>query len=313
MKEKLDLEVLTEVGKFTRNLREEVYDMPKLGVTSKQIIDFLEKKIFAAGYLPSFPAMIAVNEQAAHYTVFDEDYTFQKGDVLKIDFGVSKDGFITDNAFTVEIETKKYEKQMKANLDALNLVMEHTKLGMTMSEIGEIVDNRAKEDGFNTIHNLSGHEVGKNKLHCGLSVPNYKNGNKAQIVDNTQLAVEPFLTPGEPKIMSAGPCNILHLTSSKQIRDPIAKKVLKYIKENYPHLPFSKRWLIKDVAKDLGIKTWDKCFEKNKVLYALKVLKKYNIIHEYDILSTVDGAYATQYEDCVVFVDGQKEIITRLK
>ncbi len=307
---KLDLEILSKLGKLTRVIRKEVSQQVKVGLDITDIINYVEKKIFDNGYLPAFPCTVCVNDMAAHYTVFDEGYKLQKGDVIKIDFGISEKGFITDNATTVEVEDNKYEKLMKANLEGLNAVMDKVELGVTMSELGETVDKIAKENGFNTIHNLCGHQIGINNLHYGLSVPNIKNNDSRIVEDNMEFAIEPFFTTGQPKIKSAGPSGILHLQSDKPIRDPIAKKVLEHIKENYPHLPFSKRWLVDDIMKNINPKVTG--FDKRKVLYSLKLLKLNSNIYEYDALSTVDGAIVSQYEDAVVFVDNKKTIITRL-
>ncbi len=308
--EKLNEDILFEIGKFTRNLRKEVSSMPKVGMDITQIIDFVEKSIFERGYLPAFPCTVSVNDVAAHYTVFDEGYLLKKGDLIKIDFGVSKDGFITDNAISIEIEDNKHKKLMDANFEGLNAIMENIEISSTMSDLGKIVDGVARKHGFNTIHNLSGHQIGRNDLHCGLSVPNYENGDGRKVEDNSEFAIEPFFTYGSPKVKSCGPSNILHLTNNKPVRDPIAKKVLDFIKENYPYLPFSKRWLLKEVRENLGLEGG---LEKRKVLYALKVLKLNNIIYEYDALSTVDGSIVSQFEDAVIFSNGKKHIITRLR
>lgn len=307
--EKLDGSILTKLGKFTHQLRKEVYSMAKEGMEISEIINYVEKKIFSAGYLPAFPCTVCVNEVAAHFTVFDDDIILKKGDLIKIDFGVSDNGFITDNAFTVEIGSSNYKDLMDANLNALNKVMEKVDFGVKMEELGEVVDSVAQEKGFNTIHNLSGHQIARNNLHCGLSVPNFKNGDSREVVDNISLAIEPFFTRGEPRVKSSGNSNILHLNSDKPVRDAIAKKVLIFIKENFPYLPFSKRWLLSDVRSDLGL---DGGFDKRKLMYALRVLKANKIIFEYDALSSVDGEFISQFEDTVLFLDDKKEIITRL-
>ena len=306
----LDLATLEKLGAMTREIRKEVSLMPIKGMEITELVDFVEKKIFDAGYLPAFPCTVSVNDVAAHYTVFDEgEHILAKGDLIKIDFGISENGFITDNAVCLEIETDKYKDLMAANLEGLNAVMDLIKVGTTMEELGECVNDVAKKYGYNTIHNLCGHQIAQNNLHCGLSVPNFKNGDKRKVEENMEFAIEPFFTPGEPRVKSCGGSNILHLQDAKPVRDPIAKKVLDFIKENYPHLPFSKRWLLKDVRIRLGLEGG---FEKRKVLYALKVLKMQKIIYEYDALATVDGSYVSQYEDAVVFAQGKKSIITRL-
>lgn len=310
--EKLNLEMLENLGKFTHQLRKDVSKLPKVGLDITEIIDFIEKRIFENGHLPAFPATVSVNDVAAHYTVFDEGYLLKKGDLIKIDFGVSNNGFITDNAFTIEVEDKKYEKLMKANLEGLNAIMDNVELGTPMRELGKIVDKIAVDNGFNTIHNLTGHQIAINNLHCGLSVPNNDNNDSSQVADNMELAVEPFFTLGVPKVKSLGGGNILHLKSTRPVRDPIAKKLLSYIKEHYPILPFSKRWLVKEIVETLRDEKVSKgAFDKRKVLYGLKLLKMQGNVYEYDALATSDGAMVSQYEDTVVFVDNKKSIITR--
>ncbi len=311
--EELDLEVLEEIGKFTRKIRKEVSKIPKEGVGIKKIIDFIEKKIFDMGYIPAFPATVSINEQAAHSTVYDNDVLLKKGDLIKIDFGVCHNGFITDNAFTMEIETNKHEKLMRANFEGLNKALEIVKIGTTMSEIGKEVKKIADKYGFNTIQNLAGHQISKYNLHSGLSVPNYENGNLEKVTENIELAIEPFFTYGTPKVKNVGGGNILHLVDYKPVRDVIAKKVLEYIKKNFFHLPFSKRWLVDEYVRELrGEEEAKRAFSLKKVNYAVKILKLHGIIIEYDILSTEDNSMVSQFEDTVVFMRNKKSIITRL-
>ena len=297
--EKLDLGILKELGKYTREIKEEAKLIPREGTLVSEIIEFIENKIFDKGYMPAFPATVCINEIAAHYTHFDEEITLKKGDLVKIDFGICHNGFITDNAFTVEIGTQDHKLLLEKNLAALNKVLDTIKVGTTLNAIGSIVDDIAKENGFNTIHNLCGHEIGKNNLHSGLHVPNYANGSKETIQENMEIAIEPFFTTGQPLIKNGKQSNILHLKKTSPVRDAIAKKILNHIKENYPSLPFSKRWLLKK-------------FDKKKVLYALKILKREGIVYEYEQLESVSGDYISQFEETVYFNDKEKIVLTRL-
>jgi methionyl aminopeptidase len=313
MTNNFDFELLFSLGKFTHKLRKEVSEIVVEGKKISEIINFIEKKIFDNGYIPAFPATVSINEIAAHYTYFDEDYVLKKGDVVKVDFGVSFKGHITDNAFTVEIGSNKYEKLIKANLEGLNKIIDKAEVGVTMSELGKTVHEFAKSNGFETIHNLSGHQIGLNNLHFGLNVPNYENNNLEKIKENIEIAIEPFFTEGETRVINAGPSNILHLQRIKPVRDIYAKKLLKHIKENYPFLPFSKRWLLKEEMNYLKGEEFSKnLFDKRKLLYALSILKREGIIYEYDALKTSDNSIVTQFEDTVVFKGEEKIIITRL-
>lgn len=310
MDDKLNKEILFELGKFTNKLKQEVKGLVKEGTDIKKIIDFIESNIFKAGYLPSFPCTICINEVAAHFTVFDEEINIEKGDLVKVDFGVSKDGFATDNAFTIEVGTNTYEKLMDANREGLRKQLEKVNIGTKMHELGEIIYNETHNAGYETIHNLCGHQIARNNLHCGLSVPNYDNKDKREVTDNMQLAIEPYTTTGDPRVKGEGNSNILSIISSKPVRDIFAKKILDHIKKTYPHLPFSKRWLVKDVAEKLGIEGG---FPKNKVVYAVNALKKAGILYEHDILVSADGSVTCQFEESVTFIDGEKTIITLLE
>lgn len=307
-----DKELLVELGKATRELRKQVSQKIDIGVDIKELINFLEVEIFSRGYLPSFPAMVSVNDMAAHYTVFDEGYVLKKGDVIKVDFGLSKNGFLTDNAFTHEVGSNNHKDLIDTAKACLDAAIERAEAGTKMQDIGECVFEVARQRGFNTIHNLSGHQIGQNALHYGLSVPNLNNGDTQEVPQTSQFAIEPFVTYGEPRIKSCRLSNIVHLRQYKPVRDPIAMKVLKHIKTHFEHLPFSKRWLVQEVLdEDLQGKTGLVGFDKRKVLYAVSILKKYGVLYEYDELGTVDGEIVAQFEDCVLFVDGEKTIITR--
>jgi len=310
----LDLEILKELGSFTKQLRKDVSEIIVEGMDISEIIDFIECRIFENGYLPSFPAMVSKNAMAAHFTVFDEGYKLVAGDLIKVDFGASKDGYMTDNAFTFEISTKNYTKLIETTKACLDAAVEVVDFGKSMAEIGDVVEKVAVENGFNTIHNLSGHQIGKNNLHCGLSVPNLNNGDTSNVENEMLLAIEPFVTYGQPLIKACGLSNIIELKDDKPVRDPIAMKLLRHIRKTFPNQPFSRRWLWDEVIeKNLkGFPSFSG-FNKRHVIYGVNILKKYGVLYEYDELGTVDGEFVAQFEDCVLFKDGVKTIITRLK
>lgn len=315
---------LIEVNIFTANLHEKSKDLILEGKRASEVINCIEKDLFSNGYLPSFPAMLAINEVAAHWTPFDEDdYVLQKGDVVCVDFGASKNGFISDMAYTIVVggscgdvkADEKISNLLEANKQALQSAIDISSVGVSMGEIGGAVYDTAKKFGCNTIHNLSGHQIKQNLLHAGLNVPNYNSGDKSKIVPNTHLAIEPFLTYGQPKIVQRGGSNILHLQSTKPTRDIVAKQVLDVIKKQFPHLPFSKRWLLDSIKEELGGEnvTW-KTFSKQKLLRALSSLKVSGHIIEYECLVSASDDIVTQFEHSVWYGDEkeQKIVLTKL-
>ena len=313
---------LLEVNQFTAKLHEQSKEWVDIGVKASEIFNKIESEIFSNSYLPSFPAMIAVNEVAAHWTSFDDDdHILQNGDVVCVDFGASKNGFIADMAYTIivgEIEDtkqrEKIEQLIQANKETLQVAIDVSNVGTNMNEIGKAVYDTAKEYGCNTIHNLSGHQIMRNQLHAGLSVPNVECGDRGVIGNETHLAIEPFLTYGEPQIVERGGSNILKLQLTKPTRDIIAKQVLDVIKKHFPHLPFSKRWLMQGIEDELGKEnvTW-KTFPKAKLIRALNSLKSSGHLIEYGCLVSKSGDIVTQFEHSVWYDENEKVVMTELK
>ena len=57
----------------------------------------------------AFPTNLAVNNVGAHWTPSTKSKdVFKRGDVVKLDVGVHIDGYIGDNALTIEVETNEY-------------------------------------------------------------------------------------------------------------------------------------------------------------------------------------------------------------
>ena len=87
-----------------------------LNVTEK-----IESYVRKHGGELAFPTNLAVNNVGAHWTPSSKSKeVFRKGDVVKLDVGVHIEGYIGDNALTVEIDTNNYEKMIEASREALN-------------------------------------------------------------------------------------------------------------------------------------------------------------------------------------------------
>ncbi len=294
----MNIEILKDIGKLCYKIRNNVKELIREGIDILEIIEYIEEEIEKERCSSAFPCTICRNEEAAHFTIFDEEIKLKKGDVVKVDFGIERDGWIVDNAITVEVGTSKYTKQIKANEEGLKKLLNFIKPQIELWKIGNFIHKYAKEKGYETIHNLTGHEIKRYNLHAGLNVPNYNN-NSTKIINNESIiAVEPFFTKKCTLVVPGKNSNILHLINkTKNVRDKKAREVLKYIKENYPELPFAKRWLLSK-------------FNKREVSYSISILKKEGIIKEYEVLITQDRSIVTQFEETIVFHKGEKYITT---
>lgn len=254
----------------------------------EEIADKIEGKIVELGGVPAFPVNLSIDEVAAHYTPVpgDEDVA---GGLLKVDLGVSVEGFIADTAFSLDLsEEGVFNEMIEINEKALNSALDSLGVGSPVSKVGEGISNVVKGTGFTIIKNLTGHELGENSVHAGLTIPNTINGNSRALRD-IAFAVEPFLTEGVGEVYEGKPSDIFMLVSGGNVRDASARKILKFIKENYSTRPFCSRWLVKEG------------FEK--VAYSLKLLAREGILHNFPVLVEKSKKPVSQAEHTILITD----------
>src|SRR3989344_2253850 len=138
----------------------------------------MEKKIFELGAKPAFPVNLSINEIAAHYTPSFGDEGVAHG-LLKVDIGISIDGYIADTAFSVDLEDSEENKKLiEAAEDAVSVSVSEFKIGKGLTEIGGKISDAISKLGFTSIANLSGHSIERFVVHAGWTVPNYDSGQK---------------------------------------------------------------------------------------------------------------------------------------
>ena len=115
--------------KIAENSWIEAYELAnkivKPGADILEITEKIESKILEKSEM-GFPLNISFNNQAAHFTP-RSDYKGEIGeDVIKIDIGTQKNGYIVDAAFTIDL-TEKNRDLLKASRDALYNALSYVK------------------------------------------------------------------------------------------------------------------------------------------------------------------------------------------
>jgi methionyl aminopeptidase len=239
------LEKYQRAGKIARDVREEVRKTVREGMP---IIDLCEKTEFLIrekGGKPAFPCNVSVNEIAAHYTSPPQDKrTIPENSLVKVDIGVHMDGYIADTAVTVCFNSE-YEDLVHTAEEALKRAVEILRPSLSMSRFGSTIQEVIKTRGFKPISNLTGHLVERYVIHAGKSLPNVFHVSTSRVKFGEIYGVEPFVTVAEAvgKVESSKEAHIFRFSKPKSLRDPYAKQLLNYIKENFKTLPFTERWL----------------------------------------------------------------------
>jgi len=261
-----------------------------------EIAEKIENKIIELGGKSAFPTNLSMNDIAAHYTPSYDDKTLASG-LLKIDFGVHVDGWLSDTAFSLDLEDNKENKKLiEVSESALKNAIKMIKENVRVNEIGKVIQETIEAKGFSPIINLSGHEMTQYDLHAGMIIPNIDNQKKIPLREGL-YAIEPFATSGNGKVHDGKPSGIYCLIDSKNVRGSSAREVLDFIGEEYQTLPFCSRWIIKKFG--------------TRVLFALKQLKDNGNLHEFPQLIESSHNKVAQAEQTILIKDGKVIVTTK--
>lgn len=289
---------LKKAGKIAKNALRLSEKLLKPETPLLEIADTIEQYIMDHGGYPAFPVNISINDVAAHYTPdINDKSVIREGDVVKVDLGVHIEGWIVDAAITIEINDNKYKELIKASKEALDSVRKILKKGISISEVGSVIERTITNYGFKPIYNLSGHKIDRYILHAGINIPNYNNKAHIQISDGI-YAVEPFATNGVGYVRDGPGSTIYILQKTTGIRIPSLKKFVDEIFKKYRTLPFAKRWLYRDFGKKYNIDLY------------VNLLKKNNILYEYPILVEKSGGIVSQWETTFYINEGVQDLLS---
>lgn len=292
------LQKYVEAGRIASQALQYGKSLIKEGAVVKEVLDEIEEFIKKSGAGIAFPAQISINKIAAHFCPMeDDDLTFKHGDVVKLDVGAHIDGYVGDNALTVNLAPEDKEKELlvQASRAARDAAIAILKDGVTPNQLGEVIEKEITKRGFQPVKNLSGHGLGKYEIHTSPSIPNYANNDNTPLREGHVIAIEPFATTGTGMIKSSGVPSIFSLTKIRPVRNPLARKVLEELKKQNG-LPFTLRWLTKKFGKQVRL--------------VLTQLKQLGIVHEYYPLAEVSDGIVSQAEHTILIEKDGARILT---
>lgn len=259
----------------------------KPGASMIQILDQIEEFIKKQGAELAFPPQISLNSTAAHFCPDQEDVIIQEGDVAKLDLGVSINGYIADTARTIDLGNNK--ELVNATKDALAEALKLIRPGVQIGTIGKTIQETITSHGFSPIRNLSGHGVGRYRIHGAPTIPNIDTGDTTELEEDQTIAIEPFATKGAGIVYESGNSTIFTLDYEKPVRSPITRQVLQEIKK-YNGLPFAKRWLTKK-------------FGAAKTSFAIRELTQLGMLDSHPPLVDKGQGLVSQAEHSVIVKD----------
>lgn len=297
---KPDLEKLRRSGFISATAREAGRKMIVPGARLEDVACAVEAIIREMGGEPAFPAQLSVNNIAAHYcSPIDDPIVVRAGDIVKLDLGTHIDGYVTDNAVTVDLRGGPDSAMVAASRMALEAAISVMGPGAPITEIGRQIESTIKAFGFNPVYNLTGHGVARYVVHCAPSIPNYPDPKAGRLKPHQTIACEPFVSDGKGYIDVQGPPEVFGTKRPPRDKDQLPADIKAAI-EATSNLPFARRTL----NRVLG--------STERVEEALDLLKKRKMLIEYPPLVEKPGVRVAQTEHTIFIHEDRAEVLTAL-
>jgi methionyl aminopeptidase len=176
----------------------------RAGVTTGELDAAAERFIRSQGAVPAFkgyrgfPGSICASPNSMVVHGIPGPYELGRGDVLSIDVGVIKDGWVADAAMTVPVGpvTPEAQKLLDVTKAALFAGAEQMQPGNHLGDVSAAIERAVEIEGLSIVRTLVGHGIGRD-MHEDPQVPNFgEPGKGPELEEGTVLAIEPMVNAG---------------------------------------------------------------------------------------------------------------------
>jgi len=206
-----EIELMRIAGKIAAEARVIAGEMVEVGATTKSINKAVHEFINAQGAVPAFlgyrnfPASIciSVNDEVIHG--IPSSRKLLQGDLVSIDLGVIKNGYVADCAatFIVGKASEESENLVKITRECFYEGLKNARAGNRVSDISRAIQQHAEKNGYSVVREYVGHGIGT-KVHEPPEVPNFievpRKKADPRLMPGMTLAVEPMINAGQAQI-----------------------------------------------------------------------------------------------------------------
>lgn len=147
----------------------------------------------------AYPAhvCVSVNDEIVHG--IPGNRALNEGDIVSIDLGATRQGFVGDSALTVGVGRISEEAQrlIDVTYQSLRHGIEALRAGARLGEVSHTIQTYAESRGYGVVREYVGHGVGRD-MHEDPQVPNYGEPARGPVLRKGMvLALEPMVTMGD--------------------------------------------------------------------------------------------------------------------
>jgi methionyl aminopeptidase len=210
-----DITRIKEAGVIIAEIFALIRGMNLEGLTTLEIDEFVDREIRTRKARASFATVpgyshatcISVNDGVVH-GIPSKKIVIKKGDIVKIDVGVVKNGFFADacRTFSVEPVSAEAHNLVVTAAKSLDIGIVQAVPGKKLGDIGYAIQKYVESKGYSVVRDYTGHGVGF-AVHEEPTILHYgKAGTGITIHPGMVLAIEPMINAGgyETKLLDDG-------------------------------------------------------------------------------------------------------------
>jgi methionyl aminopeptidase len=209
-----EIKVMEKAGKIVARVLLKIEEIIKPGITTEYIDSVAEEIIIGENAIPAFKGYqgrfdkrpypgsvcVSINEEVVHG--IPGKRVIRDGDLVSVDVGAKIDGFYGDAARTFKVGkvSRDAERLWEATKEALEMGIDKCRIGNRLSDISNVIENRALKDGFSVVKDFVGHGIGRN-MHEDPQILNYGPPGQGPVLkEGMVLAIEPMLNLGDSEV-----------------------------------------------------------------------------------------------------------------
>jgi methionyl aminopeptidase len=178
------------------------------GTTTAQLDEAAERFIRSQDAEPAFkgyrgfPGSICTSPNSMVVHGIPGPHELKRGDLLSIDVGVVKDGWVADAAVTVPVGpvTDDAHRLLATTKSALLDGARQVRPGNHLGDVSAAIQRRVELEGFSIIRSLVGHGIGRD-MHEDPQIPNFgEPGQGPMLEEGMVFAIEPMVNAGGPLV-----------------------------------------------------------------------------------------------------------------
>ena len=186
----------------------------EIGMSTKEIDEYGRQLLEALGARSApfetygFPgySCISVNKEFAH-GVPSDNVNLKNGDIINIDVSAELGGFWSDNgcSFVIGEDIQGVQHLIDTSKEILLDAISQISGGVRISDIGKLIETKAKKAGYTVIRDLGGHGVGRSLHEEPNGIMNYydRYDKFRRFRKDSIVAIETFISTGSTFIETA--------------------------------------------------------------------------------------------------------------